>query len=428
MLNKYILVFLNSWFVFNSSLFSQRVDIAKQIKEEYSSTIVKVMQYDPVLEQEFKLAKGKGILSTSSGVMVHESGLIFTNRHAIEKAVKGYIIADVYYNESKTRTIPHKFLTYEKGMENDEKYKIVHYTGHPLVFIQIYGDPTLYIAEVVSYSATFDGGAILKIVKDFNSKPIEKKDFLAAKIGNSNNIQTRDDIIIAGFSDPSQKHIGASLKAPLSIGSSEIGGMNYSYQKNFHYFINPIEINSTRSGGPVFDINNQVIGITVVNPTTKKTFLAGVNTLDYLARVDDDVSGKLITKGLTAPKRIGNLAFDLGTRWNIPDKEQFLGNRNLAENFKQVIVSLKSIDSGQPITDGSALVGLFERDERTGRRGELKALGKVQDDSGLFKLKPAVPFKQYYIVVKANGYKPVQTKKAVTLVEYEFDLNLEKVR
>ena len=201
--------------------------------------------------------------------------------------------------------------------------------------------------------------------------------------------------------------------------------MNFSYQKNFHYFINPIELNLAKTGCPVFDINNKLIAITVVDPTTQKCYFAGVNTLDYLARVDDNVSSKLITKGLTSPKRIGNLAFDVGTKWEIPTKDKFLGNRTLAENFKQVIVSVKSVDSGQSVS--TAQVGLFERDEKTGKMG-LRAQAKIDEESGLFKLKPAVPFKQYYLIVMAEGYKTLRTKKAVTLVEYEFDLNLEKER
>jgi len=413
-------------FISVSSFSAQRVDITKVIKEEYSSSIVKILLYDSIVEQEFKLSVGQGIMSTSSGVIVDESGLIFTNRHAIEMAVKGYIIADMYYNESKTRIIPKKVLTYEKGMENDEKYKKVHYVGHPLICVQVYGDKKIYIAEVVSYSSTFDGGAILKIVKDYEGNPVTKNDFVAAKIGNANNIQAKDDIIIAGFTDPTQKHMSASLKTSLSIQSSEITGMNFSYQKNFHYFTNPIELNKAKTGCPVFDINNKLIAITVINPTTKKCYFAGVNTLDFLARVDDAISSKLITKGLTSPKRVGNLAFDVGTKWDIPPKEKFLGNRTLAENFKQVVVSVKSIDSGQSVA--TAKVGLFERDEKTGKRGRLRAQAKIDDESGLFKLKPAVPFKQYYLVVIADGYKTLQTKKAVTLVEYEFDLNLEKLR
>ena len=408
------------------NLHSQRIDLAKSIKDEYSTSIVKVMLYDPAFEKEFKLTKGKWIWSTGAGVMVHESGVVFTNRHNIDRAIKGYLIADVYYNETKTRTLPKQFLTYEKGMELDEKYKKVYYIGHPLIFIQVYtelGSSKVYIAEVVSYSETFDGGAILKIVKDVNGVPISEPNFKSVKIGNSNNVQVRDDIIIAGYKNPSQKHITASMKAAVSIGSADIMGMNYSYQKNFHYFTSPLKLNSAMNGGPVFDMKNNLIGISVVNPTSNKSYIAGVNTLDYLARVDDEISSKLTTKGLSSPKKIGNLSFDVGSKWEIPDKETFVGNKKLAENFKQVVGQLKSVDSGQPISNG--IIGLFEYDAST-KKMSPKALGRT-DSTGAFKLKPAVPFKEYFLMVKADGFKPIRKKKAITLIEYELDIDLEKV-
>ena len=139
-----------------------------------------------------------------SGVVVDKNGYILTNNHVVEKATK----------------IKVKF--------ND--------------------DPTEYTANVVGTDSDTDLAVI----------HIDKKNLVAAKIGNSDALQVGDWAIAIGSPFGFNATVTAGIVSALSRDVPDNENVGRSFQ---HFIQTDAAINPGNSGGPLLNINGEVIGI-----------------------------------------------------------------------------------------------------------------------------------------------------------------------
>jgi serine protease Do len=140
-----------------------------------------------------------------SGVVVDKNGYILTNNHVVEKASK----VQVKFND----------------------------------------DPTEYEAKVIGTDSATDV-AVLKV---------DKKDVVAAKIGNSDAVQVGDWAVAIGSPFGFQATVTAGI---ISAKSRDVPGSQDQTNSGFQHFLQTdAAINPGNSGGPLLNIAGEVIGI-----------------------------------------------------------------------------------------------------------------------------------------------------------------------
>jgi serine protease Do len=144
--------------------------------------------------------------ATGSGVVVDKNGYILTNNHVVEKATK--------------------------------------------ITVRFTGDETEYPARVIGTDTETD----LAVIK------IDKKDLVAARIGNSDSMQVGDWAVAIGSPLGFQATVTAGIISALSRDVPEPTAR--TTRNSFQHFIQTdAAINPGNSGGPLLNINGEVIGI-----------------------------------------------------------------------------------------------------------------------------------------------------------------------
>jgi len=139
-----------------------------------------------------------------SGVVVDHNGYILTNNHVVEKATR--------------------------------------------ITVKFNNDPTEYPATVVGTDKDTD----LAVIR------VDKKNLVAAKIGNSDAVQVGDWAMAIGSPFGFQATVTAGIVSALSRDVPSEGGAPSSFQ---HFIQTDAAINPGNSGGPLLNINGEVIGI-----------------------------------------------------------------------------------------------------------------------------------------------------------------------
>ncbi|MBI3693749.1 MAG: Do family serine endopeptidase [Acidobacteria bacterium] len=141
--------------------------------------------------------------SLGSGVIVDPKGYILTNYHVVEKADR--------------------------------------------IRVKVHDDPTLYNGKVIGFDTETD----LAVVKIDGSKP-----FPSAKVGNSDAVQVGDWALAIGSPFGFEETVTAGI---ISAKGREMGGPQ---RRQFQKFIQTdAAINQGNSGGPLVNLNGEVIGI-----------------------------------------------------------------------------------------------------------------------------------------------------------------------
>jgi serine protease Do len=146
--------------------------------------------------------------ATGSGVVVDKNGYILTNNHVVEKATK--------------------------------------------ITVKFNKDDTDYPARVIGTDPLTD----LAVIK------IDRKDLVAAKIGNSDSMQVGDWAIAIGSPLGFQDTVTAGIISALSRDVDEPPTAGRTTKSTFQHFIQTdAAINPGNSGGPLVNTNGEVIGI-----------------------------------------------------------------------------------------------------------------------------------------------------------------------
>jgi len=139
-----------------------------------------------------------------SGVVVDKNGYILTNNHVVEKATK--------------------------------------------IKVKFNGDPTDYPATVIGTDSDTDLAVI----------HVDKKNLIAAKIGNSDALQVGDWAVAIGSPFGFNSTVTVGIVSALSRDVPDNENVGRSFQ---HFIQTDAAINPGNSGGPLLNINGEVIGI-----------------------------------------------------------------------------------------------------------------------------------------------------------------------
>lgn len=199
-MNKFILIHV--MYFITTSLFSQNLsEIYNRVNS--SIVVIKTINNEGAIESE--ITKGYLNRGLGSGVLVSETGLIWTASH------------------------------------------IVHSSEEVVVKFK---DGDIYNAEVLSTSPLADV-ALIKIIGDF-----EIKNKHIAKIGNSDDVLIGEDVFVIGaplgIEQTLSKGIISGRLSPSNLGDEFLP---------VEYLQTDAAINPGNSGGPLFNMSGEVIGI-----------------------------------------------------------------------------------------------------------------------------------------------------------------------
>lgn len=301
-MNKYFVfrLFTALSFIFIVKVNAQEktLDAAAIAYNNYNS-IVKILLVDSAAE---KKSPGSGYLGRGSGFFVTDDGLIFTNRHVVKHAL-GLISYTDYDKENKE--FYDKTEVYKPSDLNNQHYKI-NYIRKASIIVQVFtnrngSSSELYVAKIVAIDSTNYDGAILQIVSELNGNKVQTK-FNPLQIANSDSTFQGEDICLYGFPAQYDGSIDLMLKDQSTLTFGKHSGYDYVFNSDYGFIKTDAAINGGNSGGPVFNKDGKVIGMsTAANNKTNTGFIAGINGMYYIAQKDTSVGKRLEKLGLRWP-------------------------------------------------------------------------------------------------------------------------------
>jgi S1-C subfamily serine protease len=301
-MNKFLVfkLFTALSFIFIAKLTAQEktLDAAAIAYNSYNS-IVKILLVDSAAE---KKSPGSGYLGRGSGFFVTDDGLIFTNRHVVKHAL-GLISYTDYDKENKE--FYDKTEVYKPSDLNNQHYKI-NYISKASIIVQVFtnrngSSSELYVAKIVAIDSTNYDGAILQIVSELNGNKVQTK-FNPLQIANSDSTFQGEDICLYGFPAQYDGSIDLMLKDQSTLTFGKHSGYDYVFNSDYGFIKTDAAINSGNSGGPVFNKEGKVIGMsTAANNKTNTGFIAGINGMYYIAQKDTSIGKRLEKLGLRWP-------------------------------------------------------------------------------------------------------------------------------
>jgi hypothetical protein len=245
--------------------------------------------------------------------------------------VKGYIDYDLKDKSGTTRS---NLDSYSDEIVNDKNFVKAFRTGYATPIIQVYHganetDYKLYVAEVVAIGMGAFDGAILKVLSDIDGNPVDEK-FKALPIGNSDETQQGEELCVYGFPQQFGGNHDLMLLDMSTLSMGIMSGLDFVFNKDYGYIKTDAEIHGGNSGGPVFDENNEVIGIATAKGTkTNIGLVGGINGMYYIAASNPELQEKLIRKGLVAPKRSFSINTTTGKKQPIKTAYQINSSMNI---------------------------------------------------------------------------------------------------
>jgi len=339
-MKKSFLIFIISLLITSCTKHERKLD-TKLIASKYSNGVVKILLFDKNLEKE---KPGYGYLGRGSGFFVTDDGYIFTNRHVVEKCVKGYLYYDHYDKTNKKLT---KFSTFSNKLIEDKNFIKAHNIGYSTPIIQVYNgnnenDYKLYTAKVVSIGVGAFDGALLKIIGDEKGNPIREK-FTALPIGNSDDVKQGEQLCVFGYPKQIEGKADVMLRDMNTLSLGIMSGNDFVFNSDYGYMKTDAEIHPGNSAGPVFNEDNKVIGIaTAKGIATGIGLVGGINGMYYISAIDNYAHQKLMANGLQLPKRSFSINTITGAKQPIKTLEEI--NPKKITNINNQFTNNSSID------------------------------------------------------------------------------------
>lgn len=274
----------------------------KLIVSKYGEGVVKILLLDPERE---KVKEGSGYIGRGSGFFVTKDGFIFTNRHVVEKCVKGYVDYDYKDKLGKTKG---GIDTYSKDLIDSKNFLKAYAAGYTRPIIQVYhgkneDDYKLYISEVIAIGMGAFDGAILKVISDIDGNPIKTK-FTALPIANSDKSEQGEQLCVYGYPQQYKGNKERMLLDMSTLSTGIMSGLDFVFNKDYGYIKTDAEIHGGNSGGPVFNEDNEVIGIATATGTeTHIGLVGGINGMYFVSASNIELQQKLVAQGLKSPER-----------------------------------------------------------------------------------------------------------------------------
>jgi S1-C subfamily serine protease len=299
----------------------------KLVASKYGRGVVKIVLFDAELE---KVKPGWGYLGRGSGFFVTRDGYIFTNRHVVEKCVKGYIDYDY---KSENGEIKAGLATYSDEVITSPAFVKAHHTGYTVPLVQVFHGPTeqdykLYGAEVVSIGMGSFDGALLKIVRD-EQGATANFNFTALPIGDSDRLAQGEQLCVFGYPQQVSGSADIMLRDLSTLSLGIMSGYDGVINNDYGFIKTDAEIHPGNSGGPVFNEENKVIGIaTAKGVATGIGLVGGINGMYYISASNASAHQTLMSAGLRAPQRSVTINTSTGARLPIKSVSEINNNFN----------------------------------------------------------------------------------------------------
>ena len=310
---------------------------ATTIAATHYNSIVKILLIDSAAE---KKKPGSGYLGRGSGFFVTDDGLIFTNRHVVKYGL-GLKHTTDYDRESREFYSEHSIYAPENL---EESHYSINHIGHASIIVQVFTNRNgstsdLFTAKVIAIDTGNYDGAILRIVSGINGARFPQK-FNPVQIANSDSTYQGEDLCLYGFPAQYDGAVDVMLRDQSTLTFGKHSGFDYVVNSDYGFIKTDAAINSGNSGGPVFNKDNKVIGIsTAASNKTNMGFIAGINGMYYIVHKDEAIAAKLALQNIQPPgnKNVRQSGIVANPTLNVPSAETIkkynVDQKNL-RNFK----------------------------------------------------------------------------------------------
>lgn len=246
---------------------SSNISQAQKLAEYSKPAVVRILGYsvvgwqfnnpnDPEVEAILGQLNYQSVVGGSgSGAIISSDGYVVTNAHVVEAAqMEDEDIANAAFDQLVSIMADYFQVDYETAYEYMVTY--TQYTGIQKVIKVILPGGDILDGEIKSYGAPINEGKDVAVLK------IEGKNLPTLKLGNSDNIQSQDNIWVSGYPAAADSDL---LSPDSSLVSSMNAGQISATDKKTDQGSPVIQINAAathgNSGGPVINEKGEIIGL-----------------------------------------------------------------------------------------------------------------------------------------------------------------------
>ncbi|MFJ7724881.1 S1C family serine protease [Neobacillus sp. NPDC097160] len=262
-----IAVIVASFFLINIKPAEGKIAQAQKLAEYTKPAVVRIVDYaivqwqfnnpdDPeVMAVLNQLSYQSVVGGSGSGAIISSDGYIVTNAHVVEATqMKDEDIANAAFEQLVGIMADYFKVDYETAYQYMLTY--TQYTGIQKVLKVILPGGDVLDGEVKSYGAPINEGKDVSVLK------IEGKNLPTLPLGNSDDIQSQDNIWVSGYPAAADSDL---LSPDSSLISSMNAGQISATSKKTEQGSPVIQINAAathgNSGGPVINEKGQIIGL-----------------------------------------------------------------------------------------------------------------------------------------------------------------------
>ncbi|MCM3727277.1 S1C family serine protease [Neobacillus cucumis] len=262
-----IAVIIASFFLINIKPAEGKIAKAQKLAEYTKPAVVRIVDYtvvrwqfnnpnDPEVISILEQLNNQSVVGGSgSGAIISSDGYIVTNAHVVEATQKkDEDIANEAFEQLVSIVADYFKVDYETAYNYMVAY--TQYTDIKRVLKVVLPGGDVLDGEVKSYGAPINEGKDVAVLK------IEGKNLPTIPLGNSDNIQSQDNIWVSGYPAAADSDL---LSPDSSLVSSMTAGQISATSKKTDQGSPVIQINAAathgNSGGPVINDKGQIIGL-----------------------------------------------------------------------------------------------------------------------------------------------------------------------
>lgn len=247
---------------------TSKIDTAQKVAEYVKPAVVRVVDYavvkwnftndydTEVIEYLNTIQSQTLIGGTGSGLIINPNGYILTNAHVVEIAK---LDDDKIANEAFNQLVYNIAVKFNYPEDLVRKYMLKYTTWKSVtkhLKIVLPGEGGVYDAEIKSYGAPVGEGKDVSVIK------IEAKNLPTLKLGNSETVQSLDNIWVFGYPAAAESDV---LSPESSLVVSITNGNISATEKKSIQGAPVLQISAPathgNSGGPVVNKDGSVIGL-----------------------------------------------------------------------------------------------------------------------------------------------------------------------
>jgi hypothetical protein len=283
-------VFIILFFLSKLHAFSEAYSSSCQKHQRF---VVKLHLYSQNLLEGLEGVSQKDYLATFSGFFINEDGLFLTSAHALEKCLKGFIIADWIDEEGDLHSLD--ILNYAEGLEEEKYIKKIYYKGIAALIVEaaesINFDSSKDEVEILYFCPEFDV-AVLKLneIKKIKEIFIKPQSFTKR-----NKVLNGQAMLVCAFKDQEELfYDNTTSELSITKFSTQIAGLDRYFEPKYGLYVLDRHPINYAVGAPVLDEEGCIIGMISNASIISNHFL--VVPVETIAHVLRDSSKYFLSK------------------------------------------------------------------------------------------------------------------------------------